>query len=324
MKTTSRVLTLVFISGFFFLTSDFFSSCSPPPDDTDTTKVKPVVKKFVPDFNSDSAYAFIKAQVDFGPRVPGTSAHEKCMNYIIAKMKSYGMDVTVQTGSVVAYNGKTMPVKNIIASYKKENQDRVLLAGHWDTRPMADRDTFNIDKPIDGASDGASEVAVMIEIARLLSISKADIGIDFIFFDMEDYGDEYCQGSEYWAKTLHTPNYYAKYGILMDMVGAKGAKFPIEGNSWEFASSVVQKVWAKGNELGYGNYFDNNKMQSITDDHVNVNIFANIPCIDIIQMDPVTGDFGPYHHRHSDNMNIIDKNTLKAVGQTVTAVVYSE
>ena len=318
--------TILILSGVLIFYSQTFTSCSTPPGDiTDTAKVKPkTAKKFVPDFNADSAFAFTKAQVDFGPRVPNTPAHEKCMNYIISKMKQYGMEVMVQTGSVIAYNGKTMPVKNIIASYKKENVDRVMLSGHWDTRPMADRDDHDKDKPIDGASDGASEVGVMIEIARLLSVSKADIGIDFIFFDMEDYGDEYCQGSEYWAKNLHVPNYYAKYGILMDMVGAKGAKFPIEGNSWEYAQSEVQKIWGKANELGYSNYFDYNKVQAITDDHVNVTMFANIPCVDIIQMDPDTHDFGPYHHRNSDKMDIIYKNTLKAVGQTVTAVVYSE
>ncbi|MEW6468457.1 MAG: M28 family peptidase [Bacteroidota bacterium] len=326
MKTILRTGLLALV--LLWTASGFLSSCGngqPEPDDTVTVKPETAaVKKFVPDFNADSAYAFTQAQVDMGPRVPGTPAHQKCLEYIVAKMRSYGLQVVVQTGSVAAYNGKTMPVKNIIASYKKENPDRVLLCGHWDTRPFADKDSVNSDKPNDAASDGASQVAVMIEIARLLSLSRADVGIDFIFFDMEDYGEEYCQGSQYWAQNLHVPNYYARYGILMDMVGGRGAKFPIEGHSWQYAPAVVQKIWKKASELGYGNYFDYAKTNPITDDHYYVNTMANIPCVDIIQIDPVTGSFGEYHHRHSDNMDIIDRNTLKAVGQTVTAVVYSE
>lgn len=314
----------IFIGAIF---PALFFSCSNPTDTGQQKKASEAAakKSNTPSFNPDSAYAWIQQQVDFGPRVPQTEPHEKCVDFIIQKMKSYKMEVLIPGGEVIAYNGKRIKLKNIIASYKHELNKRILIAGHFDTRPMADRDTYDTDKPIDGACDGASEVAVMFEIARHVSQSNLNFGIDFIFFDMEDYGEKFCQGSEYWANNPHKKNYSAQYGILLDMVGAKGATFPIEGHSRQYAYSVVKKVWDKASEMGYSDYFVYNEVQEITDDHYNINSIANIPCIDIIHIDPYSGDIGPiYHHRHADNMSVIDKNTLKAVGQTLLEVIYSE
>ena len=185
-----------------------------------------------PDFNADSAYACIKAQVDFGPRIPGTKAHAKCADYLAAKLKSYGLQVTVQNGTVKTYDGKQFVLKNIIAEYKPDLSNRTLLTAHWDTRPWADLDSIKKDKPFDGANDGGSGVAVLVELARQLGISKIEKGIDIILFDIEDYGqqssrtepqqeDTWCLGSQYWARNPHKPGYFANYGILLDMVGGK-------------------------------------------------------------------------------------------------------
>ena len=303
-----------------------FSSCGPEtrPDlrDKDTT-VK--VPSRAPAFNADSAYGFVEKQVAFGPRVPLTIPHDKCAAWLQEQLKKYCPDVALLSGTVVGYDGKTIRLKNIIASFEPKLKKRILLCAHWDTRPIADRDTKDKEKPIDGANDGGSGVGVLLEIARLLKEKPLkNAGIDILLFDMEDYGTNYCQGSGYWAKNLHQPGYFANYGILLDMVGAKGAVFPVEGVSMEYAAATVHKVWEKANSLGYGNIFLWNEMQPITDDHVAINEIAGIPCIDIIQMDPNTGDFMPEHHRHGDNMSIIDKGTLKAVGQTVLEVIYSE
>jgi glutaminyl-peptide cyclotransferase len=313
--------TIAFLSLLFLL-----NACGNPTVEEvkDTTKDNSARKNPAPAFNVDSCFAYLKEQVDMGPRVPLTPAHVKCGDWLVAKLKSFGLSVIEQKGSVVAYNEKQTPVRNIIASYMPERQKRILLTSHWDSRPMADRDVTGKDTPIDGASDGASGVAVLLEIARQLQTAKPDAGIDIIFFDMEDYGNKFCQGSEYWAQNLHKAGYFANFGILLDMVGAKGAVFPIEGQSKMYAASYVKKVWDKGAALGYSDYFSYTEMRPITDDHVNINTIANIPCLDIIQMDPASGDFGPYHHRHSDNMSIIDKNTLKAVGHTLTEVIYAE
>ncbi len=156
-----------------------------------------------------------------------------------------------------------------------------------------------------------------------------------VFFDLEDYGqpeeskfpemkNSWCLGSQYWTQNLHKPNYFANYGILLDMVGAKGAKFYKEGNSRYYANAYVEKIWNTANKLGYSNYFIDDITDKIIDDHMYINGILLIPTVDIVNMTLPNQDFGPYHHRHSDNMSIIDKNTLKAVGQTVLEVIYSE
>jgi hypothetical protein len=282
-------------------------------------------------FNEDSAYSFVKAQVGFGPRIPGTPAHEKCGDYLTGKLKSYGWDVQIQNGNIATYDGKKFNLKNIIASYKPENPNRILLFSHWDSRPFADSDTKDPDKPFDSADDGPSGVGVILEIARQLSISQPNVGIDILFDDLEDYGKEHDNGTDtwglgaqYWAKNPPKPGYVAQYGILLDMVGAKGATFPREGASNQYASYVVKKIWNKAEHLGYSNYFVFEDAGSITDDHIYVIQYANIPCVDIVNMNAATGQFGAHHHTHSDNMNVIDKNTLKAVGQTILEVVWEE
>jgi len=336
MKNKFSVKQFIRVATYFLLlASCCFSSCSGDTtiddnNNTTTTNNTPPLPP-APKFNEDSAYSFIKAQVDFGPRVPGTNSHAKCAEYFVSKFKSLGWEVVVQNGRVTTYDGKKFNLKNIIASYKPEIANRILLLAHWDTRPFADRDTFNTDKPIDGADDGASGAGVLLEIARQLSISKPEVGIDILLDDIEDYGKEndngentWCLGTQYWAKNPHKPGYVAQYGIVLDMVGAKNATFPREGRSREYAPYLVKKIWNKAAHLGYSNYFIFEDVRGITDDHHYIISYANIPCVDIVNMNHVTGDFGPTHHRHSDNMSIIDKNTLKAVGQTVLEVLWEE
>lgn len=283
-----------------------------------------------PVFNEDSAYAFIKTQVDFGPRVPGTEAHGRCEAYLSGKLKSYGWEVVVQNGRVTTFDGRKFNLKNVIGSYRPEAEERILLMAHWDTRPWADSDTANADKPADGADDGASGVGVLLEIARQLSVSKPELGVDIFLDDLEDWGknsggdNTWALGTQYWAKNPHTPGYKPKYGILLDMVGAKGATFPREGLSVKYAPYIVKKIWNKAAHLGYSNYFVFDDIHEITDDHHYIISMLNVPCVDIVNWDFNTGSFGYYHHRHSDNMNIIDKNTLKAVGQTVLEVLWEE
>lgn len=307
-------------------------SCSPDtgkqPEST-TTNTAEVNKVATPDFNADSAYAFVKAQVDLGPRVPGTPAHAKCADYLVSELKAAGFEVMIQTGTVQTFDKKQFTLKNIIASYKPEAQSRILISSHWDTRPWADEDTKNTDKPFDGANDGASGVGVALEIARQLHLFSANVGVDIVLFDLEDYGtsgndNSWCLGSQYWANNPHKPNYFANFGILLDMVGGPNAIFPKEQNSVDMASFAVDKVWKAANNLGYGNYFVPQTKDFVgVDDHIYINK-GGVPCIDIIEYNQVSGGFGDYHHTHQDNMSLIDKNTLKAVGQTLLEVIYNE
>jgi len=293
----------------------------------------------IPEFNADSSYAFVKAQLDYGPRVPNTPAHDKCAAYLTRKLESYAPKVIVQKGSIQAYNDTPLSFQNIIASWKPETNNRILLCAHWDSRPYADHDPDpkNHRKAIDGANDGASGVGVLLEIARQLNKSQPAIGIDIILFDVEDYGppqdmqniagsdNQWGLGSQYWARNPHKPQYFAKYGILLDMVGASGATFLMEGISMKYAPEIVKSVWTKASNAGYSAYFLFEQGGYITDDHIPINTILNIPTIDIIHLDKnsETG-FHPYWHTLKDNLEVIDKTTLKVVGQTLLKVIYEE
>lgn len=306
----------------------------------EVAKVNPVG----PSFNADSAYAFTKAQCDFGPRDMNSRGHDLCGEWIVSKFKEYGCKVTTQTATLAGYDGTKLRSRNIMASINPEATTRILLCAHWDSRPWADNDpdSANWRKPILAANDAASGVAVMLELARIIGKSKDEkafnkqLGIDFVCFDAEDWGtpqwadvadnaDSWALGAQYWSKNL-PQGYEARYGILLDMVGGVGAKFYREGMSMQYAPEIVKKVWRAAREVGFGSYFSKEDGGVITDDHVPVNQFAKIPTIDIIPYyaDCQQSSFGPTWHTLADNMENIDKNTLKAVGQTLVQVIYKE
>lgn len=297
-------------------------------------KVQPVG----PDFNADSAYIYLQEQCDFGPRTMNSVAHDKCEKWIIQKFEQYGCKVTTQKATLNGYDGTPLRSTNIMASYNPEATTRIMFCAHWDCRPWADNDpdSTNWHKPIIAANDAASGVGVMIELARILKGSSLELGVDFICFDAEDYGtpqwfegedpgDTWALGAQYFANNL--PEGYApRYGILLDMVGGVGAKFYREGMSMQYAPAIVKKVWNAARQVGYGSYFPKDDGGMITDDHIPVNQTANIPCIDVIPYYPdcAQSSFGPTWHTIADNMDNIDKNTLKAVGQTMVQVLFTE
>lgn len=300
-----------------------------------TSKQVEVYQKVSPDFNADSAYAFVQKQVDFGPRVPNTPQHVACGDYLVNELKRFGAEITEQKATLTAYNGTKLNARNIIGSYATDKKGKILLFAHWDTRPYADHDPKkeNYHTPILGANDGASGVGVLLEIARQLQKQTPEVGIDIIFFDAEDIGvpafsdqhdnNSWCLGSQYWSQNLHSASYNAKYGILLDMVGATDATFYKEGFSIEYAANAIERIWSTARQLGYGDYFQNKNIGYITDDHVPVNQYAHIPSVDIIHLNK-NGGFFPHWHTVNDNMNNISKETLKAVGQTVLEVIYKE
>lgn len=291
-----------------------------------------------PAFSADSAYRYVEAQVEFGPRVPGSEAHAQCRDFLTAFFRSHGAAVTVQEGEARLYDGREMSLHNIIASYNPDAVRRVMLCAHWDSRPYADSDPdpANHRKPIDGANDGASGVGVLMETARAFGAKAPGVGVDIILFDLEDWGipefhegdykiDTWCLGSQYWGRTPHVSPYRPMYGILLDMVGAPGAQFCKEGVSMHFAPDIVEKVWRTAADLGFGQTFRDQRGGMVTDDHLYVNTLAKIPCIDIIQYNPMSANgFGDYWHTLDDNMSNIDRNTLHAVGETLLELIYSE
>lgn len=377
MKTSKKkyIIVIGIICAAAALGFSFWPGHMASTDKTDDIDELEKMAPVGPNFNADSAFAFTQAQCDFGPRAMNTDGHEKCLDWIVAKFKQYGCKLELQKADLKGYDGTILKSTNIIASYNPDATTRIMFCAHWDSRPWADNDpdTANWRKPILAANDAASGVAVMLELARLLSQQQTtgnnrqsttdkqqaisnkqqrttnkqqsttdnqqlspDLGIDFVCFDAEDWGvpqwadvqddgNSWALGSNYFASNL--PQGYApRYGILLDMVGGQGARFHQEGLSKQYAPDIVKKVWRAARQAGYGSYFPKAEGGMVTDDHVPLNQIAKIPCIDVIPYYPdcIQSSFGPTWHTLDDNMDHIDKNTLKAVGQTMIQVIYTE
>jgi hypothetical protein len=300
--------------------------------DSNADKITPVMV-----FNADSAYRLVKNQVDLGPRVPGSEPHSKCAEFIENKLKEYNADsVIVQRSSTVNFKGHNIPIINIMGQYNVDATKRVLLLAHWDTRPWADNDPdeANREKPVPGANDGGSGVAVLLEMARLLGEKRPDVGVDLLFVDAEDSGnssswdnneDTWCLGTQYWANNMpYTDENRPKYGILLDMVGGQDAVFYREYISEKMAPRLNDKIWQMAALSGYENRFVSKVRGGVTDDHIFINK-AGIPCIDVIECgNEETGTFNPTWHTINDDLRHIDRTTLKAVGQTMVNTVYAE
>jgi Zn-dependent M28 family amino/carboxypeptidase len=330
----NHINILAYLLSLLLLLSCNFQSKKKPED---SNNKKEEVKIKIPQFNKDSAFRYVAEQVAFGPRVPNTKAHKECAAYLEDKMKTFTPDVFVQSFKERAFDGTVLNGYNIISQFNKSARKRVLLGAHWDSRPFADHDPdeANHRKHIDGANDGASGIGVLIELARLLSQQPSQVGVDIVFFDLEDYGipsfenrydnESWAIGSRYWSNNPIPPDYRATYGILLDMVGAKDAVFHMEGHSMIYASHIVKKVWKKAAELGYGHMFLFEDGGMIMDDHIPVNRIMKIPMIDIIHFDSTTEtNFFPHWHTVSDNLDNIDPYTLGVVGEVVTHVIYNE
>lgn len=284
-------------------------------------------------FCADSAMNHIGRQCAFGPRVPNSKAHDDCAAFIAAKFRGYGLDVTEQKTTVRGWDGQQLACNNITASYKPDAARRIVIATHWESRPWADADPDSSKhrEPVMAANDGASGVAVMLEVARLLGQLHPAIGIDFVCFDAEDYGAPYwgeapddgsdwCLGSAYWSK--HLPEgYKPEYGILLDMVGGLDAQFRFEYYSRKYAEHVLAKVWGCAATAGADTYFKAEDGAAVTDDHLNMNA-AGIPTIDIIA-DNGNGFCATWHTTQDVPANI-STETLQAVGQTLLQVIFEE
>ncbi|MBQ4005731.1 MAG: M28 family peptidase [Muribaculaceae bacterium] len=293
--------------------------------DTDTAAVT-----IVPTFDADSALLLVQAQCDMGPRVPGTPAHRRCAAWLSQRLRAVTDTVIEQRGEVVTFDGKHLTAVNIIGSINPGAAQRVLLLAHWDCRPWADNDPDEARRrePVMGANDAASGVAVLLEMARAMAKTPPAVGVDILLVDVEDWGtdgdeDSWALGTQYWVQHPHVPGYQPVCGILLDMVGAKGAQFAQEYYSLHYASGIVDLVWQEAAKAGFATRFVGASGHAITDDHVVVNR-AGIPCIDIIdtRTHSKTGFFDAWHTTH-DTMEHIDLATLRAVGQTLLNVLYS-
>lgn len=322
MRKNAKILTVLIISSMAALIS-----CSSGKA-TSVSATEPADEGAeIPAFNADSAYSYVKRQVDFGPRVPNTEAHRECGDWLAGELKRHGAEVTEQRADLKAFDGTLLKARNIFARYNPEMKNRILLLAHWDCRPWADQDAdpANRTKPVDGANDGASGAGVLLEAARVFNATNPGKGIDILLVDAEDWGSEgddrsWALGAEYFVKNPPVEGYRPDFAILLDMVGGENAIFCHEYFSRQAAPAIVNAFWNAAAEAGAAAYFPNRTGGAVTDDHVKF-IEAGIPAIDIIEYHPENG-FNPRWHTRDDNMEGISAETLGAVGSALMQFLY--
>jgi Zn-dependent M28 family amino/carboxypeptidase len=271
----------------------------------------------IPTFNADKAFDYLKKQCSFGPRPPGVTAHEKTKDYLASELKKYANSVVLQNFTHKS-GERILNLTNIIAIFGPNVDKKVILAAHWDTRPFADRDSDpkKRSQPIPGANDGASGVAVLLELARAFRSETPPIKIIMVLFDGEDYGKnsgEMFLGSRHFARKIR-PEWIPEYGILLDMIGDKDLDIYIEQNSINAAPDVVRKVWNLADDLKLKGFY-RKVGYSITDDHIEL-INVGIECIDII-------DFNyPYWHTLEDTPDKCSPQSLETIGKLLLELIY--
>ena len=271
-----------------------------------------------------AALAYARAQVEFGPRIPGTEGHRRMAAWLDTLLRARADSVTVQAWIHVNKAGDSLPVRNFIAHFNPKAPRRLLFFAHWDSRPIADADTGSRAKrPVPGANDGASGVAVLLAMADALKKQPPSIGVDLLFVDGEDYGIfaeevDVLIGSRHYAKSV-APEARPEFAVLLDMVGGKGARFRKEGYSVTAAPTVVELVWTTAARMGYGAVFPDEAGGSVTDDHIPLQQ-AGIRAIDVIPEFGTVSGYAPWH-TIDDTIDKLAPETLKAVGDVMIGVV---
>jgi glutaminyl-peptide cyclotransferase len=271
----------------------------------------------IPVFDSNKSFEYLKKQCSFGPHPPNTNAHTKTKDYLALELKKYANSVMLQNFTC-KIGENTLNLTNIIAMFGPNVDKKVILAAHWDTRPSADKesDPKKQNQPIIGANDGASGVAVLLELARAFKSSPPPVKVIMVLFDGEDYGkktSEMFLGSRYFAHNIR-PEWFPDYGILLDMIGDKKLDVYIEQNSQNAAPEVVERVWKVAGELGLEE-FHNKIGYGITDDHVEL-INIGIQCIDLIDFDY------PYWHTLQDTPDKCSPKSLGTIGKLLLELIY--
>lgn len=277
------------------------------------SRIEPVA----PPFRADTAFDLLRRQVEFGPRVAGMPGHAAQLEWMASYLRARADTVELQPFTHVGPRGERLEMTNVFARFRPGMRERVLLVAHWDTRPTADEEGTpeRRARPIPGANDGASGVAVLLELANVLSSHSPPIGVDILLVDGEDYAPDHMYlGSTYFAENKPR-GYEPFYGVVVDMVADQDPVFPQEGYSVRYAPEVVDRVWRMAERLGYGHVFRPERGIPIMDDHVPLNE-GGIRTIDIIDFDY------PHWHTLDDSLEHVAPEGLEAVGRVLAELVY--
>jgi len=320
-----------FILSILIICTIVLSSCGENKVEVNKPLYELVNNSNIPKFNANNAYQFIKEQIKFGPRNPNSMGHAAGLNYLFNTLSKYTQSVTKQSFNYTGYEGEVLELTNIIAKFNPQNKNRIMICAHWDSRPRSEhaKDPAKQKLPVLGANDGASGVAVILELARILNENKIDYRVDLVLFDGEDYGLEsdlsnFSLGSKYFSSKMINDT-FPTFAVLLDLVGDKDARFKIEKNSKDYAQDIVDLFWNKAAQIG-ADKFTTQISPPVYDDHISLNQ-AGLKTIDIIDSDLIGAD-SPierrnYWHTDKDNIDNIGVETLQQVGDVVTNVIYS-
>jgi len=281
----------------------------------------------VPNFDEDNAFSYLVAQCDFGPRNPGSDGYFACLDYLITELDKSANEIILQDFSYQEqrYN-KRYNLENIIARYNPDSEFQTVISAHWDTRPWADQEDLRQDRdqPIIGANDGASGVAILLELARIMGENPPPIGVNLVFFDGEDLGvpgenATYCQGSRFFAKNLPIPR--PDEAINLDMVGDKQLVLPIERYSLEYHPKLVRHLWDRAKDMGL-DAFIGRVDYAIYDDHIPLNEIAGIPSIDLIDF-KYPNSYANFWHTLNDIPENCSEESLGQVGDLMVDYIYN-
>ncbi|MDE0553625.1 MAG: M28 family peptidase [Candidatus Poribacteria bacterium] len=324
MKKQAFVLIVLYIS----LYCSVFHVAAAPNSEKTQRLLKTNSRQPTAIFDVQRAFAILEKQCEFGPRPPGSIAHRQTQRYLFTELQKYANNVELQPCQYEV-EGVTLHLNNILAEFRPKaeaippdtvggpSDDTLLLAAHWDTRPIADRDPKkeNQNTPILGANDGASGVAVLLEIARVLSVRPPPRRVVIVLFDGEDYGksvDNMFIGSRFFAQNLG--KWRPDYGILLDMVGDKDLSLPIERYSWEANREFTQAIWNRAATLGLAP-FQQRLGPAILDDHVPL-IKVGIPMVKSMIFTY------PYWHTVEDTVDKCSPKSLEVVATLVISIIY--
>jgi len=281
----------------------------------------------VPRFDEDHAFSYLVAQCDFGPRNPGSDGYYACLDYLITELDQSANEIILQDFSYQErrYN-KQYNLENIIARFNPDSEFQTVISAHWDTRPWADQEDLRQDRdqPIIGANDGASGVAILLELAKIMGENPPPIGVNLVFFDGEDLGvpgenETYCQGSRFFAKNLPIPR--PDEAINLDMVGDKQLVLPIERYSLEYHPKLVRHLWDRAKDMGL-DAFIGRVDYAIYDDHIPLNEIAGIPSIDIIDF-KYPNSYANFWHTLNDIPENCSEESLGQVGALMVDYIYN-